>query len=67
MGLGLPEVEKGDLVAIIDGARTPFAGRQSGTASDFTLIGTAFVHGLMHGEIVRMESLARRTGLMTLV
>jgi len=67
MGLGLPEVEKGNLVAITNGARTPFVVRQSGIATDFILVGTAFVHGLMHGEIVRMGSLARRTGLMTLV
>jgi hypothetical protein len=49
MGLGPPEVQKGDLVAVLLGGSVPFIlrGEEQGC---FTLLGESYVYGLMKGE-----------------
>lgn len=58
IGLGSPEIEVGDHVAILLGGATPFVIRYRSTeevvkeadAREYILIGDAYVHGLMDGE-----------------
>jgi len=54
VGLGPSNTEVGDFIVIIAGANTPFIVRPSqageGTAGSFSLVGEAYVHGVMGGE-----------------
>lgn len=54
MGLGSPNMQESDVVAIFKGGRTPFILRRNvgcnGLCRNFTLVGEVYVQGLMHGE-----------------
>jgi hypothetical protein len=50
-GLGPRSMQPGDLVVILRGGRTPFVLRKK--ADGYWLIGPAYVHGLMDGEVVQ--------------
>jgi hypothetical protein len=53
MGLGVAGTRTGNIVAILRSGRTPFILRKTRDQSIFTLLGEAYVHGLMNGEAVR--------------
>ena len=55
MGLGPRWCRPGDSVALIAGSEVPFIIRRNG--SDHTLVGPAYVHGVMHGEMWQDEDL----------
>lgn len=49
-GLAPPNARKGDQVAVLFGAETPFILRRAG--SGFQVVGESYVHGLMDGEAI---------------
>jgi hypothetical protein len=49
MGLGPPEMGKGDLVAVLLGGSVPFILREEGQ-EQYTLVGESYVYGFMNGE-----------------
>jgi len=53
VGICHDSTAKGDMVVLIAGAEVPFVLRQdSKTADRFTLVGAAYVHGIMYGELI---------------
>lgn len=52
VGLGLESIEEGDLVVIFYGARIPFVIRERADM-DFTLVGGAYIDGIMSGEAIK--------------
>jgi hypothetical protein len=52
LGSGPPDMEEGDLVCIVLGAKTPVVLREKDgeERGKFELVGYAYVHGIMHGE-----------------
>lgn len=58
MGLAPPSTVEQDLIYILRGANTPYVLRritntdQDDNLDQFTLVGEAYVHGGMHGEIL---------------
>ncbi|KAH7061726.1 hypothetical protein BKA63DRAFT_528060 [Paraphoma chrysanthemicola] len=68
IGLGPTSMEKGDAVYLLPGARAPFILRQRSALyiddkgvpmQDFSVIGEAYVHGIMHGEAMAQGSRLR--------
>lgn len=57
MGLGPESMEKNDLLCIISDARTPFVIRKCSEDGnkEYRLVGEAYVHGMMHGEVLKRE------------
>ncbi|KAK4195558.1 heterokaryon incompatibility protein-domain-containing protein, partial [Triangularia verruculosa] len=61
LGLGPASAKAGDVVAILPGAEGPFILRHGHPESDeeeervMSLVGQAYVHGIMNGEAVEME------------
>jgi hypothetical protein len=55
VGLGPLNIQLGDHIYLLPGAKTPFVLRQhrSGTASQFEVVGDCHAHGLMNGEAIR--------------
>ena len=53
IGLAPQGIQQGDLIVVAFGASTPFVLRQ--TRGAFTLVGDAFVHGVMHGEMLQLH------------
>jgi hypothetical protein len=53
LGLGPPSVKTGDLLCIVPGGRVPLALRRIPDSERFLLQGEAYVHGVMHGELVK--------------
>jgi hypothetical protein len=51
LGLGPPSTQSGDVVAFIRNTRVPFILRNA-QAGRYTLVGEAYIHGFMHGEIL---------------
>lgn len=51
LGLGPQSLEEGDEIWLLKGANVPFVLRKLGNGN-FTLVGEAFVFGVMHGEAV---------------
>ena len=51
IGLAPAIAEAGDTIAIIAGSETPFILRPNPGGENFTLIGEAYTHGFMYGEI----------------
>ncbi|KAF1998436.1 hypothetical protein P154DRAFT_407830, partial [Amniculicola lignicola CBS 123094] len=50
LGTGVEEVKKGDLVYMVAGADVPYILRPVvGKEHTFTLVGEAYVHGIMDG------------------
>ena len=60
LGIGPDDMEKGDVVAILYGARTPFVLRQTQDQSASSLLGDCYVHGIMAGEALKMKRRADR-------
>lgn len=56
VGLGPKEAKANDLVVILFGGHVPFVLRPSHLDGDltYTLIGEAFVHGIMYGEFIKL-------------
>lgn len=50
IGLGPPDMEKGDSVFLIKGCRTPMLLRPTEESNQWTLLGACYVHGFMNGE-----------------
>ena len=56
MGVTSRVAEKGDKIVLFLGAATPFIIRESQSVpAAFNLVGTAYVHGIMDGEAMRLE------------
>ena len=57
LGLGPALLQAGDLVCVLAGGAIPFVLRQDSRSSPskrrFTLVGEAYVHGTMHGEVAQ--------------
>ncbi|KAH6853216.1 heterokaryon incompatibility protein-domain-containing protein [Chaetomium sp. MPI-CAGE-AT-0009] len=51
IGFGPPGMEVGDVVVVFAGADVPFIIRPVGEGDEFVLVGEAYVHGLMFGEL----------------
>lgn len=51
-GLGPRCMEQGDVCAILFGADVPFILRPTETGGTFRLVGQAYMHGVMYGEVV---------------
>jgi hypothetical protein len=51
LGFGPSAMEAGDVVVVFAGADLPFVIRPHGEGDEFVLIGEAYVHGLMVGEL----------------
>jgi hypothetical protein len=51
LGLGPESLEQGDEVWLLKNTDTPFILRPYGD-SQYTLVGEAYVHGIMHGELI---------------
>ncbi|KAN0108568.1 HET domain containing protein [Hyaloscypha variabilis] len=47
-----PDTRPGDLICVISGVDVPFVIRRADQVDCFTLVGDAYVHGLMQGEIL---------------
>lgn len=60
IGIGPPDMARGDEVWVLFGGKVPFILRSTGNAedqpcknsNDYTLVGNAYVHGIMDGEAV---------------
>lgn len=60
LGLGPPGVEPGDLICIFLGMEVPLIIRRApNDSSSYTLIGDAYVYGVMHGELSMDANLIR--------
>ncbi|KAK5686495.1 hypothetical protein LTS10_002614 [Elasticomyces elasticus] len=53
-GLGYNLVRPGDCVAVLFGGQAPFVLRPTGKPSEYALVGQCFVHGIMHGELIKL-------------
>ena len=53
VGIGPDKIQKGDLVAVLFGADTPLILRPDGIS--FKLVGAAYVHGIMRGEMILLR------------
>jgi hypothetical protein len=58
MGIAPKDSIKGDSVAILHSARTPFVLQEAGggTSGKWRLVGDAYVHGIMEGEALEMKA-----------
>jgi hypothetical protein len=54
IGLAPIEAHVGDLICILHGANTPYLVRRNGKGNLLTLVGDAYVHGVMYGEALSM-------------
>lgn len=52
VGMGPPTTQKGDQVWILRGGWVPFVLRPRSKHGEYTLVGDAYVHGIMNGEAV---------------
>jgi len=53
IGIGPRHCQAGDLICIFIGAPTPFIVRKAGTKGEYHLVGDAYVHGIMDGELMK--------------
>ncbi|RYP08673.1 hypothetical protein DL764_001801 [Monosporascus ibericus] len=53
MGRGLDEVQAGDIVVVLLGAKVPFVLRGCGHNSHYRLVGECYLHGIMNGEVAK--------------
>jgi len=53
-GLAPLVTREGDICCVIRGARVPFLIRETGIPGHYTLLGEAYVHGTMHGQMVKL-------------
>lgn len=59
LGLVPGDVQVGDNIVIFKGAVVPFILRGTDGPDNYTLIGEAYIHGIMHGEALEMKSLVQ--------
>lgn len=52
VGIGSDIVRNGDVCCVVSGCRVPYVLRSTGRTS-YLVVGEAFVHGVMNGELVR--------------
>lgn len=52
LGYGAEALQIGDTVHIVPGSRVPLVLRKSEQDRRYSLVGAAYVHGLMHGQIL---------------
>jgi hypothetical protein len=52
LGLGPISAQSGDVVAFIRNTKVPFILRKA-QAGRYTVVGEAYIHGFMHGEVLR--------------
>jgi hypothetical protein len=50
MGVASGNVEVGDQVWLLKGSKVPVVLRPAGQSNSWTLIGDAYVHGIMYGD-----------------
>lgn len=50
VGIGPRSMQKSDLVAVLYGSRVPIVLRKCGPTGVYTMVGAAYVHGIMSGE-----------------
>ncbi|KAH8746880.1 heterokaryon incompatibility protein-domain-containing protein [Hyaloscypha finlandica] len=55
IGIGPDDMAKGDTVAILYGARTPFILRNLKKSGKWKLLGDCYVHGIMSGEALEID------------
>jgi hypothetical protein len=61
-GLVPPGTQKGDIIAVFHGGGVPFVVRpEAGEDALFRLIGECYVHGLMHGEALKLAGIREQT------
>lgn len=56
VGLCPPETEPGDTILIIAGAKLPYILHRDYDSSTWKLVGKAYVHGIMDGEAVGVDT-----------
>ena len=57
VGLGPACLEEGDAIVVILGAKLPYILRRTGNEVDtYTLVGEAYVHGIMYGEFMQSDA-----------
>lgn len=56
VGIGPGGMKKGDVVSVFLGAELPYVLRRAGDVGGWFLVGDAYVHGVMDGEIVEKGS-----------
>jgi hypothetical protein len=64
LGVGPPEMQPGDLIAVFFGGRPAFILREIPGSNAFTFIGDAFVHGLMELSSTPAELIQRETFIL---
>jgi hypothetical protein len=52
-GLASTAVQKGDMICVLFGGRVPYVLRWSSESSSHEFLGDAYVHGIMHGEVLK--------------
>ena len=55
IGLGPVSVGEGDQISLIEGALVPFILRETSPAGHYQLVGEAYVHGAMRGELIQFD------------
>jgi Heterokaryon incompatibility protein (HET) len=55
VGLGPPLLQEGDLCCVLIGCRMPLVIRPASTSNHFRVLGPAFIHGIMYGEIIKAQ------------
>jgi hypothetical protein len=60
IGIGPPQVQKGDTVVLLYGGVTPFVLRRRSVFD--VLVGDAYVYGAMKGELVEINGQTERVG-----
>lgn len=52
IGLAPPSAQPGDVVALLSGGRVPFIIRKDNSSEHYHIVGEAYVHGIMDGELL---------------
>ncbi|KIN00196.1 hypothetical protein OIDMADRAFT_145702 [Oidiodendron maius Zn] len=55
LGLGPEEARPGDVIALVKGAKVPLVLRSSSSSLCWELVGDAYVHGMMQGELFNAD------------
>ncbi|KAF2797827.1 hypothetical protein K505DRAFT_405517 [Melanomma pulvis-pyrius CBS 109.77] len=57
IGLVPAAAEEGDAIALVSGAKVPFCLRHEKRGDMYSLLGEAYIHGVMHGEAFNVEEI----------
>jgi hypothetical protein len=55
LGLAPMLAQEGDHIFILRGAKVPFILRKTGEQGRFRVVGEAYLHGYMHGELEKLN------------